>query len=76
MRLNEKQEQRVRVVPQLTISRSRISLVAEETIDEVVKGAVVAVVSPARLQEIKRDCAAINVQLSPPYAKCKKGGRK
>ena len=77
MKLNEKPVRRVPVVAQLTFSRSKVSLIAEETIDEVVKGSVGATVSPARLQEIKRECADLKVGLSLPYSRCKKkGGRR
>lgn len=76
MRLHEKTVLRVRVACQRTFSKSKISLIAEESVEDVVKGSVVATVSPAKLQEIKRDCAAQNVPLSLLYSKCKKGGKR
>lgn len=44
----------IKVIPQLTISRSRISLVAEENVTPFSKGAVVKTVTPEILASMAR----------------------
>lgn len=57
MKLNDNQTgggKMIRVIPQLTFNRSRISLVAEETVSPFTKGAVVKTVTPTTLSRMVR----------------------
>jgi len=56
----------VRVIPQLTIHRSRVSLVAEESVSPFAKGATVIRVTPVTLNKMQRPLkCSINSKGSP-----------
>ncbi len=44
----------IRVIPQLTFSRSKISLIAEESVAPFAKGAIVKTITPATLSRMTR----------------------
>lgn len=69
MKLNDNQTgggKFIRVIPQLTFSRSRISLIAEESVAPFAMGSVVKIITPATLSKMTRPLkCALNSKGSP-----------
>jgi hypothetical protein len=69
-----KSEDRVRVVPQLTFTRNKVHLIAEENIGDIIKGSIVMTCTRAALHGMIEECRVANKPLSVEYGKCKKHG--
>ncbi len=74
MVLTKQETERVRVAPQLMFSRRMVSLIAEETVGDVIKGSVVKTVTRKKLHEMITECKEKNEKLWISYSQCKKLG--